>query len=60
MGGGVDDRVRPEIPEHALGMLNLPPQQLLDYRRGVDPDESNNLTSYVELSESWSGIILQA
>jgi glucosamine--fructose-6-phosphate aminotransferase (isomerizing) len=46
----------PEVPEHALGMLYLPLLQLLAYHRavhrGVDPDESNNLTSYVELSES--------
>jgi glucosamine--fructose-6-phosphate aminotransferase (isomerizing) len=47
--------VGPEVPEHALGMLYLPLLQLLAYHRavhrGVDPDESNNLTSYVELSE---------
>ena len=47
--------VRPEVPEHALGMLYLPLLQLLAYHRavhrGVNPDESNNLTSYVELSE---------
>jgi glutamine---fructose-6-phosphate transaminase (isomerizing) len=47
--------VGPEIPEHALGMLYLPLLQLLAYHRavhrGVNPDESNNLTSYVELSE---------
>lgn len=43
------------VPEHALGMLYLPLLQLLAYYRavhnGVDPDESKNLTSYVELSE---------
>ena len=48
--------VGPEIPEHALGMLYLPLLQLLAYHRAVhrdvNPDESNNLTSYVELSES--------
>ena len=48
--------VGPEVPEHALGMLYLPLLQLLAYHRavhrGVDPDESNNLTSYVELSEN--------
>jgi glutamine---fructose-6-phosphate transaminase (isomerizing) len=47
--------VGPEVPEHALGMLYLPLLQLLAYHRavhrGVDPDESHNLTSYVELSE---------
>jgi glucosamine--fructose-6-phosphate aminotransferase (isomerizing) len=44
-----------EVPEHALGMLYLPLLQLLAYHRavhrGVDPDESHNLTSYVELTE---------
>lgn len=44
-----------DVPDHALGMLYLPLLQLLAYYRavhkGVDPDESNNLTAYVELSE---------
>ena len=43
------------IPEHALGLLYLPLLQLLAYHRalhkGVNPDESRNLTSYIELSE---------
>jgi glucosamine--fructose-6-phosphate aminotransferase (isomerizing) len=47
--------VGPGVPEHALGMLYLPLLQLVAYHhavhRGVDPDESNNLTSHVELSE---------
>jgi glutamine---fructose-6-phosphate transaminase (isomerizing) len=47
--------VGPEVPEHALGMLYLPLLQLLAYHRavhrGVDPDESHNLTNYAELSE---------
>lgn len=46
-GGGVS--------EHALGLLYLPLLQLLAYYRalhkGVNPDESHNLTSYIELSE---------
>lgn len=44
-----------DVPEHALGLLYLPLLQLLAYHRavhnGVDPDESRNLTGYVELSE---------
>lgn len=44
-----------DVPDHALGLLYLPLLQLLAYYRavhkGVDPDESNNLTAYVELSE---------
>ena len=47
--------VGPDVSEHALGMLYLPLLQLQAYHRaahrGVNPDESNNLTSYVELSE---------
>jgi glutamine---fructose-6-phosphate transaminase (isomerizing) len=43
------------IPEHALGLLYLPLLQLLAYHRalhrGVNPDESRNLTSYIELPE---------
>src|SRR5215204_1704732 len=43
------------VPEHALGLLYLPLLQLLAYHRalhnGVNPDESRNLTSYIELSE---------
>jgi glutamine---fructose-6-phosphate transaminase (isomerizing) len=43
------------VPEHALGLLYLPLLQLLAYHRavhmGVDPDESRNLTSYIELPE---------
>lgn len=46
----------PEVPEHALGLLYIPLLQLLAYHRalhnGVDPDESKNLTSYVELPGS--------
>jgi glutamine---fructose-6-phosphate transaminase (isomerizing) len=60
---GVDDHgdvateisVGADIPEHALGVLYLPLLQLLAYHRavhkGADPDESQNLTSYIELSE---------
>jgi glutamine---fructose-6-phosphate transaminase (isomerizing) len=44
-----------DVPEHALGLLYLPLLQLLAYHRavhkGVDPDESRNLTSYIELPE---------
>jgi glutamine---fructose-6-phosphate transaminase (isomerizing) len=43
------------IPDHALGLLYLPLLQLLAYHRalhkGVNPDESRNLTSYIELPE---------
>jgi glucosamine--fructose-6-phosphate aminotransferase (isomerizing) len=43
------------VPEHALGLLYLPLLQLLAYHRalhnGVNPDESRNLTSYIELPE---------
>jgi glutamine---fructose-6-phosphate transaminase (isomerizing) len=43
------------VPEHALGLLYLPLLQLLAYYRalhnGVNPDESRNLTSYIELPE---------
>jgi glutamine---fructose-6-phosphate transaminase (isomerizing) len=43
------------IPEHALGLIYLPLLQLLAYHRalhkGVNPDESRNLTSYIELPE---------
>jgi len=44
-----------QIPEHALGLLYLPLLQLLAYHRalhkGVNPDESRNLTSHIELPE---------
>ncbi len=55
-GGSVTNiSIGEDIPEHALGMLYLPLLQLLAYYRavhkGVDPDESRNLTSYIELSE---------
>lgn len=47
--------VGPDVPEHALGLLYMPLLQLLAYHRavrnGVDPDESRNLTGYVELAE---------
>ena len=43
------------IPEHALGLLYLPLLQLLAYHRAlhkrVNPDESRNLTSHIELPE---------
>jgi len=43
------------VHEHALGLLYLPLLQLLAYHRalhkGVNPDESRNLTSYIELPE---------
>jgi glucosamine--fructose-6-phosphate aminotransferase (isomerizing) len=43
------------LPEHALGLLYLPLLQLLAYHRalhrGVNPDESRNLVSYIELPE---------
>jgi len=43
------------VPEHALGLLYLPLLQLLAYHRalhkGVNPDESRNLTSYIELPD---------
>jgi glutamine---fructose-6-phosphate transaminase (isomerizing) len=43
------------IPEHVLGLLYLPLLQLLAYHRAlhkrVNPDESRNLTSYIELPE---------
>jgi glutamine---fructose-6-phosphate transaminase (isomerizing) len=43
------------VPEHALGLLYLPLLQLLAYHRalhnGVNPDESRNLTSHIELPE---------
>ncbi len=42
-------------PEHALGLLYLPLLQLLAYHRalhkGVNPDESRNLTSHIELPD---------
>jgi len=42
-----------KVSEHALGVLYLPLLQLLAYHRavhkGVNPDKSRNLTSYVEL-----------
>jgi glucosamine--fructose-6-phosphate aminotransferase (isomerizing) len=42
-----------EIPEHALGLLYLPLLQLLAYHRavnkGVNPDESHNLSTYIRL-----------
>lgn len=44
-----------DVPEHALGLLYLPLLQLLAYHRalhkGVNPDESRNLVSYIELPE---------
>jgi len=44
-----------QVPEHALGLLYLPLLQLLAYHRallkGVNPDESRNLTSYIELPD---------
>jgi glucosamine--fructose-6-phosphate aminotransferase (isomerizing) len=44
-----------QIPEHALGLLYLPLLQLLAYHRAlhkrVNPDESRNLTSHIELPE---------
>jgi glucosamine--fructose-6-phosphate aminotransferase (isomerizing) len=44
-----------EAPEHALGLLYLPLLQLLAYHRavrnGVNPDESHNLKSYIELPD---------
>jgi glutamine---fructose-6-phosphate transaminase (isomerizing) len=44
-----------QTPEHALGLLYLPLLQLLAYHRalhkGVNPDESRNLTSYIELPD---------
>jgi glutamine---fructose-6-phosphate transaminase (isomerizing) len=43
------------MSEHALGLLYLPLLQLLAYHRalhkGVNPDESRNLTSHIELPE---------
>jgi glutamine---fructose-6-phosphate transaminase (isomerizing) len=42
-------------PEHSLGLLYLPLLQLLAYHRAlhkrINPDESRNLTSYIELPE---------
>lgn len=44
-----------KIPDHALGMLYMPILQLLAYHRsihkGLNPDQSRNLTNYVELPD---------
>ncbi len=50
---GVEIALGHKVSEHALGILYLPLLQLLAYHRavhkGVNPDESRNLSSYVEL-----------
>ena len=55
--GEVATEISPDhgVHEHSLGLLYLPLLQLMAYHRalhkGVNPDESRNLTSYIELPE---------